>query len=156
MAACIFFPRSVKGGIDFGSNASSVVLPNPPVRPDKNNYGPRAGLAYRLTNNTTIRSGFGVFYAYTGGGAALGNMIRGVPLDATGFFAIPLFTDFQPGMQPGIFDWYTTLVGVFTLCVLAGHGALYLVWRTTGRVQGRGAAWARKIGPGPPAAPLNG
>jgi cytochrome d ubiquinol oxidase subunit II len=78
-------------------------------------------------------------------GASLGNMVRGVPLDATGFFAIPLFTDFQPGVEPGIFDWYTTLVGVFTLCVLAGHGALYLVWKTTGPVQARSAAWARKI-----------
>jgi cytochrome d ubiquinol oxidase subunit II len=78
-------------------------------------------------------------------GAALGNMVRGVPLDATGFFAIPLFTDFQPGAQPGIFDWYTTLVGVFTLCVLAGHGALYLVWKTTGPVQVRSAAWARRL-----------
>jgi cytochrome d ubiquinol oxidase subunit II len=78
-------------------------------------------------------------------GAALGNMVRGVPLDSTGFFAIPLFTDFQPGVRPGIFDWYTTLVGVFSLCVLAGHGALYLVWKTTGPVQVRSAAWARKI-----------
>jgi cytochrome bd ubiquinol oxidase subunit II len=78
-------------------------------------------------------------------GASLGNMVRGVPLDSTGFFAIPLFTDFQPGVRPGIFDWYTTLVGVFTLCVLAGHGALYLVWKTTGPVQVRSAAWARKI-----------
>jgi cytochrome d ubiquinol oxidase subunit II len=77
-------------------------------------------------------------------GAALGNVVRGVPLDATGYFAIPLFTDFQPGVQPGIFDWYTTLVGVFTLCVLAGHGALYLVWKTTGPVQARSRAWARK------------
>ena len=57
-------------------------------------------------------------------GAALGNVVRGVPLDATGSFAIPLFTDFQPGVHPGVFDWYTALVGAFTLCVLAGHGAL--------------------------------
>jgi cytochrome d ubiquinol oxidase subunit II len=78
-------------------------------------------------------------------GASLGNMVRGVPLDSTGFFAMPLFTDFQPGVQPGIFDWYTTLVGVFALCVLAGHGALYLVWKTTGPVQLRSLAWARKI-----------
>jgi len=35
--------------------------------------------------------------------------------------------------------------GVFTLAVLAGHGALYLVWKTTGPVQVRSAAWARKI-----------
>src|SRR5258708_29227927 len=78
-------------------------------------------------------------------GASLGNMVRGVPLDSTGFFAIPLFTDFRPGMQPGIFDWYTTLVGVFSLCLLAGHGALYLVWKTVGPVQVRSAAWARAI-----------
>jgi len=78
-------------------------------------------------------------------GASLGNMVRGVPLDSTGFFAIPLFTNFQPGVQPGIFDWYTTLVGLFTLCVIAGHGALYLVWKTTGPVQVRSAACAGKI-----------
>src|SRR6202040_2422617 len=30
-------------------------------------------------------------------GAALGNVIRGVPLDGSGFFAIPLFTNFLPG-----------------------------------------------------------
>jgi len=78
-------------------------------------------------------------------GTALGNLVRGVPLDSTGFFAIPLFTDFRPGVQAGIFDWYTTLVGLFTLCVLAGHGALYLVWKTTGPVQVRSAALARKI-----------
>src|SRR5260370_6660993 len=78
-------------------------------------------------------------------GASLGNMVRGVPLDSTGFFAIPLFTDFRPGVQPGIFDWYTTLVAAFALCGLAGHGALYLVWKTAGPVQVRSAAWARKI-----------
>jgi cytochrome d ubiquinol oxidase subunit II len=76
-------------------------------------------------------------------GTALGNVVRGVPLDATGSFAIPLFTDLQPGERPGIFDWYTTLVGVFTLCVLGGHGALYLVWKTTGPVQARSRTWAR-------------
>ena len=32
-------------------------------------------------------------------GASLGNVIRGVPLDETGFFAIPLFTDFRPGLR---------------------------------------------------------
>jgi cytochrome d ubiquinol oxidase subunit II len=77
-------------------------------------------------------------------GTALGNVVRGVPLDATGSFAIALFTDFQPGVQPGIFDWYTTLVGVFTLCVLGGHGALYLVWKTGGLVQACSRAWARR------------
>jgi cytochrome bd ubiquinol oxidase subunit II len=67
-----------------------------------------------------------------------------VPLDGTGLFFIPLFTDFQPGARPGVFDWYTALVGVFTLCALAGHGALYLAWKTTGPVQARSRAWARR------------
>jgi cytochrome d ubiquinol oxidase subunit II len=74
----------------------------------------------------------------------LGNVVRGVPVDATGLFFIPLFMDFQPGAHPGIFDWYTALVGAFTLCALAGHGALYLVWKTTGPVQARSRTWARR------------
>jgi cytochrome d ubiquinol oxidase subunit II len=67
-----------------------------------------------------------------------------VPLDGTGLFFIPLFTDFRPGPRPGVFDWYTALVGAFTLCALAGHGALYLVWKTTGPVRARSRLWARR------------
>jgi cytochrome d ubiquinol oxidase subunit II len=78
-------------------------------------------------------------------GAALGNVIRGVPLEASGFFAGPLFTDFKPGPQPGVLDWYTVLVGVFTLLVLAGHGALYLAWKTAGEVNARCRRAAPKI-----------
>jgi cytochrome d ubiquinol oxidase subunit II len=70
-------------------------------------------------------------------GAALGNVLRGVPLDGSGFFAGPLFTNFMLGPRPGVLDWYTVLVGVFTLCCIAGHGALYLVAKTTGPVQQR-------------------
>jgi cytochrome d ubiquinol oxidase subunit II len=77
-------------------------------------------------------------------GAALGNVVRGVPLDSAGYFAISLFTDFRPGERPGILDWYTTLVGLLTFCVLAGHGALYLAWKTTGAVQARSRVWAQR------------
>ncbi len=76
-------------------------------------------------------------------GTALGNLVRGVALNADGLPGMPLFTNFQPGREPGLFDWYTTLVGVFTLAALAGHGALYLVWRTTGPVQARSLICAR-------------
>jgi cytochrome bd ubiquinol oxidase subunit II len=38
-------------------------------------------------------------------GAALGNVIRGVPVDASGYFNLPLFTDFGPGNPVGILDW---------------------------------------------------
>jgi cytochrome d ubiquinol oxidase subunit II len=75
-------------------------------------------------------------------GVALANVVRGVPLDAGGSFFIPLFTDFRPGTRPGVFDWYTALVGIFTVCALAGHGALYLVWKTNGPVQARSRLWA--------------
>jgi cytochrome bd ubiquinol oxidase subunit II len=72
-------------------------------------------------------------------GTSLGNLVRGVPLDSEGYFAMPSFTDFLPGARPGIFDWYRTLVGIFTLVVLAGHGALYFVsTRTSSLVRCRG------------------
>ncbi|MBI3683163.1 MAG: TonB-dependent receptor, partial [Acidobacteria bacterium] len=32
------------------------------VQPDRNNFGPRFGFAYRLRNTTVIRGGFGLFY----------------------------------------------------------------------------------------------
>ncbi len=70
-------------------------------------------------------------------GAALGNVIRGVPLDAQGYFNIPLFTSFRVTNPVGILDWYTVLVGVFALVVMAAHGALFLAWKTAGPVQAR-------------------
>jgi cytochrome d ubiquinol oxidase subunit II len=76
-------------------------------------------------------------------GTTLGNLIRGVPLGKDGLRGMPLFTDFLPGREPGIFDWYTGLVGLLTLAALAAHGALYLVWRTDGPVQARSLALAR-------------
>jgi hypothetical protein len=35
--------------------------------PDRNNFAPRLGLAYRLTERTAIRAGYGIFYAKTQG-----------------------------------------------------------------------------------------
>jgi cytochrome bd ubiquinol oxidase subunit II len=78
-------------------------------------------------------------------GAALGNVIRGVSLDREGYFSNPLFTTFGIGPYPGVLDWYTLTVGLFTLFVLAGHGALYLTWKTTGPVHDRSRALAPKL-----------
>ncbi len=64
-------PDYYEPGKGLFQNTGSVVLPNPPIQADQNNYGPRLGLAYRLTNTTTLRSGAGIFYAYNGGGAVL-------------------------------------------------------------------------------------
>jgi cytochrome d ubiquinol oxidase subunit II len=76
-------------------------------------------------------------------GAALGNVVRGVPLDANGDFFLPLWTNFQPGAHPGILDWYTILVGVFALATIAQHGALWIVYKNEGEVRRRAGAIAR-------------
>lgn len=70
-------------------------------------------------------------------GAALGNVVRGVPLDDTGRFFEPLWTDFRVGDRTGILDWYTVLVGLTAACALAHHGALRLAARTDGAVRSR-------------------
>ena len=67
-------------------------------------------------------------------GAALGNLVRGVPLTHDGWFQLALFTTFEPHDPVGTLDWYTVLAGVFALVTLAGHGALYLSWRASGPV----------------------
>jgi cytochrome d ubiquinol oxidase subunit II len=76
-------------------------------------------------------------------GAALGNLVRGVPIDDEGLAGMPLFTNFRTGTHPGLFDWYTLLVGLFSLIVLAEHGALYLYWRTGGLIEQRCKTAAR-------------
>lgn len=76
-------------------------------------------------------------------GAALGNVVRGVPLDEKGYFFEPLWTNFQPGMNAGVLDWYTMLIGVAALLTLALHGALWLAMKTEGPVQERSWQLAR-------------
>src|ERR1700675_2474279 len=70
-------------------------------------------------------------------GAALANVVRGVPLDASGYFFEPLWTDFRLGEETGILDWYTILVGVLALLALVMHGGLWVRWKTSGAVNGR-------------------
>lgn len=80
-------------------------------------------------------------------GATLANIVRGCPLTADGYFNEPLFTNFRPGPYPGILDWYTVSIGIFTLLTLCGHGALYLCWKTSALVQERSLKLARVIWP---------
>jgi cytochrome bd ubiquinol oxidase subunit II len=70
-------------------------------------------------------------------GAALGNVVRGVPLDQTGYFFEPLWTNFRLGEQTGILDWYTVLVGVTALAALMMHGALWIQLKTENSVRDR-------------------
>ena len=63
-------------------------------------------------------------------GAALGNVVRGVPLDASGEFFEPLWTNFRLGPETGILDWYTILIGVVALVTLTAHGSYYIAVKT--------------------------
>jgi cytochrome bd ubiquinol oxidase subunit II len=67
-------------------------------------------------------------------GAALGNVIRGVPLNSEHYFFEPLWTDFSVSSNPGILDWYTVLTGLMALATLASHGALYVATKTEGEL----------------------
>jgi cytochrome bd ubiquinol oxidase subunit II len=78
-------------------------------------------------------------------GAALGNVIRGVPLDATGKFFEPLWTNFLPGPNAGILDWYTVLVGVAALAALTMHGGLWVALKTSGEVSARSSRLATQV-----------
>lgn len=74
-------------------------------------------------------------------GAALANVLRGVPLAADGYFFLPLWTTWTPGTYPGILDWYTVIGGLVAFAALTLHGALWLTLKTTGELEAR----ARKV-----------
>ena len=78
-------------------------------------------------------------------GAALGNLIRGLPIRPDGWFDLTLFTDWSARPPVGILDWYTVLVGIFALLALSLHGACWLAWRTAGPVQARSRALGRGL-----------
>jgi len=70
-------------------------------------------------------------------GAALANVLRGVPLGTDGYFFLPLWTNWRPGVAPGILDWYTVIGGLVALVALTLHGALWLAIKTTGELEQR-------------------
>jgi cytochrome d ubiquinol oxidase subunit II len=69
-------------------------------------------------------------------GVAIGNVVRGVPLNADGYFSLPLFN---------ILNWYGLLVGVFGLVVLVTHGAVFLAYKARGEVRERAARIGRRL-----------
>jgi cytochrome d ubiquinol oxidase subunit II len=77
-------------------------------------------------------------------GAAMANVIRGVPLDQSHYFFAALWTDFNPySSNPGILDWYTILVGLLALTTLTAHGANYIAVKTEGPLNMRSRRIAR-------------
>lgn len=78
-------------------------------------------------------------------GTALANVIRGVPIGPNGYFFAPLWTNWKPGPQPGILDWYTVIGGVLALIALAEHGALYIACKTTGDLHDRAHLFGKRV-----------
>jgi len=80
-------------------------------------------------------------------GAALGNVVRGVPLAADGYFFEPLWTNFRVGSNNGILDWYTVLTVVIALVTLTAHGSLYVAVKTQDDLNRRARAVAKAAWP---------
>ncbi len=78
-------------------------------------------------------------------GTALGNVVRGVPLDRSGYFFLPLWTNFRPDAQAGAVDWYTLLIGMAALVALAAHGCYWVALKTSGELQARTRRFASKV-----------
>ncbi len=113
------------------------------------------GLAIELRghlDDPLWRQFWDVVFAATSGllaivfGAALGNLIRGVPLNAEGYFFVALWTDFFPGPEPGILDWFTLLLALASVVLLTLHGANFLAMKTTGELRARARRLARLSG----------
>jgi cytochrome bd ubiquinol oxidase subunit II len=69
-------------------------------------------------------------------GVALGNVMRGVPLDAEGNIAISLFSLLNP---------FALLIGVITVFMLATHGALFISLKTEADLQKRASSMVLKL-----------
>jgi cytochrome d ubiquinol oxidase subunit II len=69
-------------------------------------------------------------------GVALGNVVRGVPLGADGYFHLTLF---------GILNWYAILVGLLGLLIICAQGAGFLAIRAAGELGERAQMWARRL-----------
>src|SRR3984957_2798310 len=112
------------------------------------------GIEFRMhIENQVWRSLFDGFFAISSAllaiffGAALGNVVRGVPLETDHFFFEPLWTNFRTGADTGILDWYTCGAAVLALVALVVHGAVFCVMKTEGAVNEKSRKLARRLQP---------
>jgi cytochrome bd ubiquinol oxidase subunit II len=68
-------------------------------------------------------------------GVAVGNILRGIPLDARGEFA---------GTFLGLLHPFPLLVGLLTVAMFTSHGALYMAMKSEGELRQRMRAWASR------------
>lgn len=112
------------------------------------------GIELRMHLNSPVWRGFfdgcfaisslllAIFY-----GVALGNVIRGVPLQKDGYFFLPLWTNWRVGPEPGVLDWYTVIAGLIALVALTLHGAHYVALKTSGDLNLRSRRLASALWP---------
>jgi cytochrome d ubiquinol oxidase subunit II len=70
-------------------------------------------------------------------GVALGNILRGVPLDPAGNYTGTFF---------GLLNPYALMIGVLGLAMIAFHGALFVVIKGSGDLEERARRWAVPAG----------
>jgi len=70
-------------------------------------------------------------------GVAVGNLVRGLPLNESGDYIGGFFALLNP---------YSLVVGVTGLSMLATHGALYLAMKTEGELRQKARGWASRAG----------
>jgi cytochrome d ubiquinol oxidase subunit II len=70
-------------------------------------------------------------------GVALGNILRGIPLDPSGNYLGSFWALLNP---------YALMIGVLGLAMLAFQGALYMVIKGSGELEARARGWARSAG----------
>ena len=70
-------------------------------------------------------------------GIALGNILRGIPLDSSGNFTGSFWTLLNP---------YALMIGILGLAMIAFQGALYTVIKASGDLESRARDWAQNAG----------
>ncbi len=91
----------LRGGLEF-SNLNGD--PRGTKNPDNNNFAPRIGFAYKVTDNLVMRGGFGIFYSPTTGNGPGGASVGALTFDST----TNVTTSSDGGRTP-----YTTLSNPF-------------------------------------------
>lgn len=69
-------------------------------------------------------------------GVAMGNLLRGIPLDAGYNFAGSFFDLLNP---------YALVLGLFSLTMFTMHGAAFIIARTDGNLHAKARLWARNV-----------
>ena len=77
-------------------------------------------------------------------GVALGNIVRGVPIDGSGYFQEDLFAG-RGGAHVGAIDPFTAAFGLFAFAALGAHGATFLAWKTEGELNARCRTAGRRL-----------